>query len=180
MMQIQLRPKGSHRHIIPVVALYFLVVAFGDIRTLTEQSHWLTAAAGLLVTVVMGIVAFYGVTPFLYMTILKESWFGMKFFGLAVSPPRLRRVILLAGYFLTYFGFVCRIWIISALEAAFLLILLAAATGSPLEPANPHSSTPILFVPLLVCVAAIHTWVERRNLGMAGLSILADRTEGWL
>ena len=180
MIQIQLRPRGSHGHIVPVVILYLLVVAFCDPGRMMGQSNWLTAAAVLSLGVIFGIVAFYAVMPFLYMTNIKESWFGTKFFKLSVPPTKLRRVIVLAGFSLTYFGFFCRIWIISGLEAAFLVFLWAAATGSRLNPSVPPSWFPYCFPPLVVLIAAVHTWGERRNLGMAGLSIGTDRTVGWL
>jgi hypothetical protein len=175
MIQVQLRPRGSHRHIVPVVVLYLLVVAFCDPGRLVGLSNWLAAAAGLSVAVVVGVVAFYAVLPFLYLMNLRESWFGAKFFGFSVPATTLRRAIVFAGLCLTYFGFVCRIWIISGLEAAFFVFLWAAATGTRLDPSVPPSWFPYLFPPVVVLIAAVHTLVERRNLGMAGLSIVADR-----
>jgi hypothetical protein len=180
MIQIQLRPRGSHRHIVPVLILYLLVVAFcGPGKTL-GQSNLLTMAARLSIAVIMGVMIFYAVPPFLYLVKLKESWFGAKFFGRSVPATTLRRVIVFAGLCLTYFSFVCRIWIISALEAAFLIFLWAVATGQRFDSSVPPSWFPYLYPPLVVLIAAIHTLVERRNLGMAGLSIVADLKGGWL
>lgn len=179
MIQIQLRPRGSHRHIVPVVVLYLLVVAFCDPGKMLTQSNWLTAAACLSAGVIMGIVAFYAAMPFLYIANVKESWFGAKVLGLSVPPKTLRRLIVMAGIGLTYFGFVCRIWMISGLEAAFLVFLGAAATGNRLDSSVPPSWFPYVFIPLVVLVAIVHTLAERRNLGKAGLNVLGDQG-GWL
>ena len=65
MFQVQLRPRGSHLHLVPLVALYLLVVAFCDPGRMLGESNWLAAAAGLLVAVIVGVVAFYAVLPFL-------------------------------------------------------------------------------------------------------------------
>ncbi|MBN2217172.1 MAG: hypothetical protein JW719_07330 [Pirellulales bacterium] len=141
---------------------------------MTGQGHWLTAATGLLLSAIVGIVAFYAVMPFLYMFNLKDRWFGTVFFGLAIPPKKLRRALSFVGRFLTYFGFACRIWIISGVEATFILVLLAAAEGKPLKAATTLPWMPYALLLLLVVTA--HTWVERRNLGMSGLTNTADRT----
>ena len=109
MIQIQLRPRGSHRHIVPVVILYLLVIAFGDIGGMNGQRNWLAEAGGVSAAVVMGIMAFYAVIPFLYMAMLKESWLGTNLFGFSVPAKALRRAIVGLGLCLTYFGFVCRV-----------------------------------------------------------------------
>lgn len=180
MIQVRLQPRGSHWHLVPVVVLYLLVIAVGDIKGMVKEIDWLTAAAGISIAVIMGIVAYYAVVPFLYMIKLKESWLGTTFFRLPVSPTKLRRGIVFAGLCLTYFGFVCRIWMIAGVEAAFLVFLLMAAKCGSVNVADPPSWTPYAFVPLLILAATLHTVVERRNLGMAGLSIVADRNGGWL
>jgi hypothetical protein len=178
MIQIQLRPRGSHRHIVPVVVLYLLVIAFCDPGRPFEQDSWLTAAAGLSIVVVCGITFFYAGMLSLYLTSIKESWFGLKFFTLSVPPTTLRQAVVFAGICLTYFGFVCRVWIISGLEAVFLVLLAAAAAGDHFDLSAPPSWLPCLFPFLVVVIAMVHTLVERRNLGKAGLNV-QEHQGGW-
>jgi uncharacterized membrane protein len=180
MIQIQLRPKCSHRHLVPVVVLFFLALAFGNVRGITNQSSWVDAAGGISLGVLMGIGAFYALIPFLLMVTLKENWFGTKILGLSLSRKKMRRFLVVLGVCLTYFGFVCRVWIISGMEAGFIALLVAPAASIHLNPANRPSWLPGMILALAFLIAAAHTLVERRNLGMAGLNISADRTGGWL
>ncbi|MBN2578615.1 MAG: hypothetical protein JXB10_06450 [Pirellulales bacterium] len=174
MIQVQLRPRGSHRHLVPVIILYLFVVAFCDVKKLTGEMNWLIGAGGLLLSVVIGIVAFYWMMPFLYMMNLKESWFGKNFFSLSIPSTKLRRAIVATGHCLTYFGFICRICMIFGLEAAFLLSLLAASIGRSLDSNHLPWWMPYLLLPLLILITTVHTLIERKNLGMAGFSIVTD------
>jgi hypothetical protein len=169
-MHIQLRPKVSHRHILPVVVLYILAISVGDPGGIW-QCDWLSAAAGLLVFVIVGITSFYALLPFIYMADLKESWVGTKSFGFCVPQTATSRTLVRIGILLTYYAFVCRVFLISVLEAAFLGIVFLASTGSRLNPIDRSSWTPYWLLPLAAFIVTVHTWFERTNLGKAGLCI---------
>jgi hypothetical protein len=176
MIHIQLRPRVSHRHIISVVVLFILVISVGDPGRI-GKCDWLSAVGGLSIAVIMGIASFYGVLPFVYMLDLKDSWFGANFFGFRVAQTATRRILVPVGILLTYYAFVCRIFLVSGLEAAFLGVLFTTMTGYHLNPADHPSWTPYWLLPLVAIIVTVHTLIERQNLGKTGLNIV-DAQEG--
>jgi len=165
---IQLRPRVSHRHILPIIALFILVVSVGNPGRILG-CDWLSAAGVLSIGVIMAIASFYAALAFIFMIQMKETYFGEMFFGLRIGQTKLRHVLILFGVCLTYFAFLCRIILISAMEAILFGMSFATFTGNRLNLFDHASWTPCWWCPLTAFVAMIHTLMERRNLEKTAL-----------
>ena len=160
---VQLDPKASHGHILPVLLLSVLVLCVGGpVRVL--RLDWQPAIIACLITPLISIVVFYAVLPFIYMVQLKESWVG-----LGIAPSTTKQLLRITAVLLTYYGFICRVFMISGVEAFFVAIMVAVLTGNQLSPFEHGKWSPGWAATLIVLAVAIHTLVERRNLGQVAI-----------
>jgi len=165
---VRLTGKPSHGHVLPVLALLLLVALVGR-PDRPIRSDWWSAVAGCAGLVVVAAVAFYAGIPLIKMIRLTE-----RYLDRLLSRPKAARVLIGFGALLTYFAFLCRIAMISAVEALFLAILLTAFTNNRLSLFEHPLRIPYWWYPLSILVTFAHAWAERRNLGRAGLIVSSE------
>ncbi|MFZ1932524.1 MAG: hypothetical protein WCB27_26365 [Thermoguttaceae bacterium] len=170
---VQLNLKFSNRHILPVLILFLLVIPFGDLGEIF-QCGWWSAVGACALMVVVAIVSFYFALAFINIAHLKESYLGEHFFGWRLDRTVIMRWLVALGIFFTYYAFVCRVFMIAAIEALFVGMLLTTAIGHRLDLFAHPSWAPYWWVPTTVLAAAVHTWVERSRLGRAALIIRGE------
>ena len=159
MTRLQLR--FSHRHILPIIPLYLLVVSCVDLGTVFEMSR-LFAIAIYSSQIIISIVAFYA---FLLFNILDLT---RTYVGQVRAPAWFLRMLPVAAPLLTYVVFFCRICLLSFLEAASVTMLIGTCL---LGIRIGHSSAIYWLLPLGIMVASIHMWIERNNLGTKALKL---------
>jgi K+ transporter len=128
--------------------------------TKTLQLDWQSAITACLAFLVISIFGFYAFLPFLYMVCFKESQVG-----LGISPPTTKRLLRIIAVSLTYYGFVCRVFMIAGVEAFFVAVIIAVLTGNHLKPFEHGQWSPVWAGAMIVIAVILHTWAERRNLG---------------
>ena len=146
------------------------MISFGDPGG-AFQCDRLSAIEGCAAGVVTAIVGFYLALVVVNLMCFKDSYFGDQIFGWRLNRTVVMRWLVTFGVFFTYFAFVCRVTLISAIEALFLGMLLDAASAHRWNLFGDPSLGPCWWVPLTIFAAGIHMWVERSRLGKSALTI---------
>jgi len=125
----------------------------------------------------MAIATFYLVLLFSMVMTFKESWIGGEFFGLRMPQSATRWGLLFAGGLVAYLAFVCRVFMISGVEAFLLGVLVMPLIGGHVETLADSSGPPMWWLLLLGLAVIAHTLAERPRLGKAAVEVKWDSGE---
>jgi hypothetical protein len=147
---IRLRLRPSHLHVVPAVLACTVVAAFVDVGRVFGMPN------GIALVVYVGqclvaIAVFYGVLLFNFVDLTRT------YVGKGRQPESLVRLLAKVRSPLAYFVFAARIGILSAYEAASVLLL----TGLDL----PRTAFGFWLLGLAIVIGCTHVVFERRNLG---------------
>jgi hypothetical protein len=167
---VKLHLKLSHWHILPELILYVLMISASNLDKV-YQCDWQSAAIGCSEQVIIAIIAFYFALLFANLARFKESYIGESVFGWHPNRALIMRILVGVGVFLTYFAFICRVVLISAMEAIFSLVLLGTLTGNQVMISDSQSRVFYCWMTLAIFAVMAHTWVEQPYLGKSALII---------
>jgi hypothetical protein len=162
---IRLHPKVSHLQIVPVLVLCLLTIAFADVDIL--HTDWEASVKGHLIATCFAIGCFYLAIPLLRIFQFGESSNSPD--GDSTTADRSGER-LLASF--SYFGFICQVFMLSAVEALFTLELIATITHNQTAFDKDSTWGPTWLPKVLLVFLVAHFWCERKKLGRT--AVVAD------
>ncbi len=161
----------SNRHLLPLLLL-FAAGAITDAPGREFGCGWWSATFGCLSLVAVGVAPFYIVL--VCVNLFAGTW--ATFAKALFSSHDLSRFLPRLFAILTYFFFACRVALISAVEAIFLMIMLSLVARGRVDVFNHPSWAACWWYSLTALSMVAHTFFERSHLGKAALLLDGDDT----
>jgi hypothetical protein len=157
---IRFKLKMSNWHILPLLILYTLVIIFVDLDKYYEISKRFALVVYSL-QVIVSIINYYAVL------IINMFDLTRTYIGKGCQPPWIIHLLRKIGPFLTYLVFIGRIWLLSGMEAASIILLYVTVSSIQLN----EMIIGYYLLPLMIIIILFHTLFEHSRLGKNAIDI---------